>query len=79
MKKLIPIVLIAVIGFTTFSSCKKKSSASTCTCKTKGVSGQDTTVLISTTTAGYSSLSAECSSADSALKIVLGTGYGCHM
>jgi hypothetical protein len=79
MKKLLPIVLMALVGFSTFTSCKKKSSSSACTCKYKGATGNDTTGTFTTVDSGYSSLSAECSVANTAFSGAYGSGYGCHM
>jgi hypothetical protein len=77
-KHLFPIVAIAAICALSFGSCKKKSS-NTCTCKEKGVSGQDTTVSTSTVDTPYTSLSQECTVADAFVKAALGSVYGCHM
>ena len=79
MKKLFPFAIIAVFGLLTFGSCKKSSSNATCTCKSKGVSGSDTTYSFSTVAAGYASLTAYCDTSNSALQLVLGSAYGCHL
>lgn len=78
MKKLFPFLIIAVFALLTFGSCKK-SSSSTCTCKSKGVSGADTTYSFSTVITGYSSLTAYCDTSNVYLQAILGSGYGCHM
>ena len=79
MKHLFPIAIIAVFGLLTFGSCTKKSSTSGCTCKAKGVNNQDTTFTATKVDSGYTSLSAECTYADTVFKALYGTTYGCHM
>ena len=78
IKKLFPYLIIAVFALLTFGSCKK-SSSSTCTCKSKGVSGQDTTGSYTKVDTGYVSLTAECDTTNILLKAVYGPNYGCHM
>jgi hypothetical protein len=79
MKRIIPFVAITIFGLLSFGSCKKSSSSNTCTCKGKGVLGQDTTITATKPDSGYTSLSAECSATDTVLKAFYGSGYGCHM
>lgn len=79
MKRLIPIILITVFGMLSFVSCKKKSSSSTCTCKEKGLSGQDTTVTFSAVDTPFTSLSTECTAFSSLMTMSYGSGYTCHL
>ena len=78
MKKLFPFIIIAVFGLLTFGSCKK-SSSNTCTCKSKGVSGQDTTGSYSKADSGFVSVTAECDTVNNLLQALYGSSYGCHM
>jgi len=79
MQKLFPFIIIVVFGLLSFGSCKKSSSSNTCTCKGKGILGQDTTVSSTKVDSGYTSLSAECAITDTLLIAIYGANYGCHM